>query len=83
MIANAVFEPLFDAADAAALEPLARLAAMPPPRRRPPGPGSPAPPTSASSSRGVGACLAELPFLFAPRLDAAAVAGLGERLAGL
>lgn len=82
VIANAVVEPLFDAADAAALEPLH-------------GSGDAAAAAAAARARvaraadqreqlsRLGTCLAELPYLFAPRLDLAAVAGLGERLAGL
>jgi anion-transporting ArsA/GET3 family ATPase len=84
VIANAVIEPLFDAGDAAALEPL-----------RGSGSGDAAAAAAAARARiaraadqreqlsRLDACLAELPFLFAPRLDVAAVAGLGERLAGL
>jgi hypothetical protein len=82
VIANAVIEPLFTAADAAALEPLR-------------GPGDAAAAAAAARARiaraadqreqlsRLGGCLAELPFLFASPLDVAAVAGLGERLAGL
>ena len=82
VIANAVIEPLFDAGDAAALEPLR-------------GSGDAAAAAAAARARiaraadqreqlsRLDACLAELPFLFAPRLDVAAVAGLGGRLAGL
>jgi anion-transporting ArsA/GET3 family ATPase len=82
VIANAVIEPLFDEDDAAALEPLR-------------GSGDAAAAAAAARARiaraadqreqlsRLDACLAELPFLFAPRLDVAAVAGLGERLAGL
>jgi anion-transporting ArsA/GET3 family ATPase len=82
VIANAVVEPLFDAADVAALAPLR-------------GSGDAAAAAAAARSRVARAadqreqlsrlrtCLAELPFLFAPRLDLAAVAELGERLAGL
>ena len=82
VIANAVIEPLFDAGDAAALEPLR-------------GSGDAAAAAAAARARmaraadqreqlsRLGACLAELPFLFTPRLDVAAVAGLGERLAVL
>ncbi len=82
VIANAVLEPLFDAADAAALGSV---------RRR----GAAAAAAAAARTRiahtadqqdqleRLRPCLAELPFLFAPRLDVAAVAGLAERLAGL
>jgi anion-transporting ArsA/GET3 family ATPase len=82
VIANAVVEPLFDADDAAALEPLR-------------GSGDAAAAAAAARARiaraadqreqlsRLDASLAELPFLFAPRLDVAAVAGLGERLARL
>jgi anion-transporting ArsA/GET3 family ATPase len=82
VIANAVYERLFDAADAEALAPLG-------------GSGDAAAAASAARARiartadqaeqleRVRPCLAELPFLFAPRLDTTAVAGLGERLADL
>ncbi len=82
VVANAVFEPLFDAADAEALAPVR-------------GGGAAAAAASAARARiartadqqeqleRVRPCLAELPFLFAPRLDTTAVAGMGERLAGL
>jgi anion-transporting ArsA/GET3 family ATPase len=82
VVANAVFEPLFDAADAKALAPVR-------------GGGDAAAAAAAARARiartadqqeqleRVRPCLAELPFLFAPRLDTTAVAGLGERLAGL
>jgi anion-transporting ArsA/GET3 family ATPase len=79
VIANAVYEPLFDAEDVAAL---AAVTAG--------GVGGAA--TAAARSRvirtadqreqleRVRPCLAELPFLFEDRLDTAAVAALGERL---
>jgi anion-transporting ArsA/GET3 family ATPase len=82
VIANAVFEPFFDPADAEALAPVR-------------GGGDAGAAASAARARisrtadqqeqleRVRPCLAELPFLFAPRLDTTAVAGLGERLAGL
>jgi hypothetical protein len=82
VIANAVVEPLFDAGDTAVLEPL-----------RGDGPAGAA--AAAARSRLTRAadqreqldrldgCVAELPFLFEPALDTQAVAGLGERLAGL
>jgi anion-transporting ArsA/GET3 family ATPase len=82
VVANAVYEPLFDAADAEALG-------------RVHGRGTAAAAAAAARARiahtadqaeqlgRVRPCLAELPFLFTPRLDTAAVAGLGERLAGL
>jgi anion-transporting ArsA/GET3 family ATPase len=82
VIANAVYEPLFDAGDEAVLGPL-----------RGDGPAGAA--AAAARSRLTRAadqreqlerlhgCVAELPFLFVPRLDTQAVAGLGERLAGL
>jgi anion-transporting ArsA/GET3 family ATPase len=82
VIANAVFEPLFEPGDAET------LAAVP-------ADGDAGAAAAAGGARiartadeaeqlaRVRPCLAELPFLFAPRLDTAAVAGLGERLAGL
>jgi hypothetical protein len=82
VIANAVVEPLFDADDVAALEPLR-------------GSGDAAAAAAAARARvaraadqreqlsRLGTCLAELPFLFAPRVDLSAAAELGERLAGL
>jgi anion-transporting ArsA/GET3 family ATPase len=82
VIANAVIEPLFQPGDAEA------LAAVPAGGVA----GSAAAAARARIARTadeagqlarVRPCLAELPFLFTPRLDTAAVAGLGERLAGL
>ncbi len=82
VVANAVYEPLFDAADAEALDGLHRRGLA----------GAAAAAARARIVRTadqreqlerVRPCLAELPFLFTPRLDTAAVAGLGERLAGL
>jgi anion-transporting ArsA/GET3 family ATPase len=82
VVANAVYEPLFDAADAEALAPVH-------------GNGDAAAAAAAAHARiartadqqeqlgRVRPCLAELPFLFTPRLDTTAVAGLGERLADL
>jgi anion-transporting ArsA/GET3 family ATPase len=82
VIANAVFEPLFLPGDDEA------LAAVP-------AGGDAGAAAAAARVRmartadeaeqldRVRPCLAELPFLFAPRLDTAAVAGLGERLAEL
>ena len=82
VIANAVFEPLFEPGDAEALASV-------------PAEGDAGAAAAAARTRiartadeaeqlaRVRPCLAELPFLFAPRLDTAAVAGLGERLAGL
>jgi anion-transporting ArsA/GET3 family ATPase len=82
VIANGVFEPLFEPGDA---EALARV----------PAGGDAGAAAAAARARiartadeteqlaRVRPCLAELPFLFVPRLDTAAVAGLGERLAGL
>ena len=82
VIANAVYEELFDGADAAALADVdARGAAS----------------AAAAAARSrlartadqrdqlerVRPCLAELPFLFESRLDVPAVATLGERLEGL
>jgi anion-transporting ArsA/GET3 family ATPase len=82
VIANAVYEPLFDPADAGALEGVdARGAAS----------------AAAAAARSrlarsadqheqldrVRPCLAELPFLFERRLDIPAVASLGERLEAL
>ena len=82
VIANAVYEELFDGADAAALAGVdARGAAS----------------AAAAAARSrlartadqrdqlerVRPCLAELPFLFESRLDVPAVATLGERLEGL
>jgi anion-transporting ArsA/GET3 family ATPase len=82
VIANAVYEGLFDAADADALSEVdARGAAS----------------AAAAAARSrlartadqheqlerVRPCLAELPFLFERRLDIPAVASLGERLEGL
>jgi anion-transporting ArsA/GET3 family ATPase len=83
VIANAVFEPLLDPADAAALAPLRAAGGEA---------GAAAAAARARLAREddqreqldrVRPCLAELPFLFEPRLDTAAVAELGERLAGL
>lgn len=82
VIANAVYEKLFDADDVAAL---ATADAR----------GTAAAAVAAARSRlarttdqheqleRVRPCLAELPFLFEARLDVPAVAALGERLAGL
>jgi hypothetical protein len=82
VIANAVFEPLFQPGDAEA------LAAVPAGGDA----GAAAAAARARMARTadeagqlgrVRPCLAELPFLFTPTLDTAAVAGLGERLGGL
>jgi anion-transporting ArsA/GET3 family ATPase len=82
VVANAVYEPLFDTADAEALAPVR-------------GSGDAAAAAAAARARiartadqqeqlaRVRPCLAELPFLFTPRLETTAVAGLGERLGGL
>jgi len=82
VIANAVYEDIFDAGDAGALAAVeARGAAS----------------AAAAAARSrlartadqreqlerVRPCLAELPFLFEARLDVPAVATLGERLEGL
>jgi anion-transporting ArsA/GET3 family ATPase len=82
VVANAVYEPLFDAADAAAFEHVrgrgAAAAAAAAARARIARTAD-----QAEQLERVRPCLAELPFLFEPRLDTAAVASLGERLAGL
>jgi anion-transporting ArsA/GET3 family ATPase len=82
VIANAVYEPLFDAADAGALAGIdargAASAAAAAARSR----------LARTADQGeqldrVRPCLAELPFLFERRLDIPAVASLGERLEAL
>jgi Mrp family chromosome partitioning ATPase len=82
VIANAVYEPLFDDADAEALAAVDQR-------------GAASAAAAAARSRlartadqreqldRVRPCLAELPFLFERRLDIPAVASLGERLEGL
>jgi anion-transporting ArsA/GET3 family ATPase len=82
VIANAVYDPLFDAADAAALDGVdargAASAAAAAARSR----------LARTADQGeqldrVRPCLAELPFLFERRLDIPAVSSLGERLEAL